>query len=143
MDNNGQTAWLHLIMCPQKGLELTSFQVSTHFSMILRASQTSNRRSLSCRDKKIEGKDNMYPALQSGFRPLSSRLLSLTAFPHVLIKLPLKFALDFMLWFSFSFNLLMHLPPQHYLYSSFPSKLTHSCKTIGKVLLSFICCIRI
>lgn len=37
----------------------------------------------------------------------------------------------------------MHLPPQHYLYSSFPSKLAHSYKTIRKVLVSFICYIRI
>lgn len=84
----------------------------------------------------------MYWELQSGFRPLSS-LLSPSAFPDVLIKLPLKFALDSMLWFSFSLNLLMHLLPQHYLYSLFLSKLSHFCKTIRQVWLSFICCIRI
>ena len=79
----------------------------------------------------------MCTELQSGFSPFSGSLLSPTAFPDVLIKLPLKLTLDFMLWFSFSFNLLMHLPLQHYLYSSFSFKLAHSCKTIRKVFTVF------
>lgn len=118
----------------QKGLDSTNYTFLT-----LRASQTGNRGRLSLQNKKKKKKREriICTELQSGFRHFSSSLLSLTAFPDVLIKLPLKLTLDFMLWFSFSFNLLMHLPLQHYLCSSFPFKLAHSCKTIRKVFTVF------